>query len=242
MMSKDSELVVGSEAPRLIEFLIERIPEVTSIRFFRPPAIRPIQQDPSISDQSHALIEHALTIRESTKLPFWDSLLLHLSNHPMQVDDVLERATLHNRQDLDSFYLRRNECTEARIVEIIKELSQGQILAFSSKVLIPSGEHRHLPMLDFHCHACSENDRLVRSVVTKIGISGYVARSGRSYHFYGRSLIDEQSLITMLGRALLFCPIIDRAWIAHQLIERACGLRVSPGKEYTRSPKVIYEV
>jgi hypothetical protein len=46
----------------------------------------------------------------------------------------------------------------------------------------------------------------------------------------------------MLARALLLAPIIDRAWVAHQLIERACGLRISPGKTYAQPPIVIDQV
>jgi hypothetical protein len=49
-------------------------------------------------------------------------------------------------------------------------------------------------------------------------------------------------LLTMLAKALLFAPIIDRAWVAHQMIERACGLRISPGKTYSQGPIVVDEV
>ena len=100
----------------------------------------------------------------------------------------------------------------------------------------------HLPMLDFHCRASSDNDALVVAVLKELGLQGYVAKSGRSYHYYGRRLMSEQDLITMLGRALLYSPIIDRAWIAHQLLERSCGLRISPGKDYKNCPEFFCEI
>lgn len=127
------------------------------------------------------------------------------------------------------FFVRRDDFSVARLHEYISALNVGQILALSSAVVTKKGHTLHVPMLDFHCQASIENDKLVKTVLIEIGLEGYVAKSGRSYHFYGKELLDERSLITFLGRSLLFCPIVDRAWIAHQLLERACGLRISPG-------------
>jgi hypothetical protein len=168
--------------------------------------------------------------------------LIFLSNHPVKTKNLLKRVTLHNPQHSDAISIRRADCTESRLREIIEALPFGRMLAISSKMLTKEGGALHLPMLDFHCQASPENDNLVKSVILEIGLKGYIAKSGRSYHFYGVKLMDEQSLVTLLGKALLFCPILDRAWIAHQLIERACGLRISPGKDYQNCPEVIFEV
>jgi hypothetical protein len=176
------------------------------------------------------------------KLPFWDCLLLVLSTSHISAKTLLRRATPHNSQDVDSFFIGRVECTESRLRQLIEGLSEGQMLTISSKILTTDDRQLHLPMLVFHCEATSENDVLVKSVMEEIGQAGYVAYSGKSYHLYGRSLIDESSLVSLLGKALLFSPIVDRAWIAHQIIERACGLRISPGKEYKECPRIIYEV
>jgi hypothetical protein len=100
----------------------------------------------------------------------------------------------------------------------------------------------HLPMLDFHCAESPESDPLVRAVLRELRLNGYIAKSGRSYHFYAADLVDEPTLINILGRSLLFSPIVDRAWIAHQELERACGLRISPGKHYQQCPEISFEV
>ena len=240
-MSLSSSSIIGCDAPRFVEFLIRSLPEIEMITLFCPPLSRPIQQDPSIGVTEHALIAEALTIRERLKLPFWDSLFLYLSTHPANAQSVLKRATLHNPQDFDSFRIFRDDCTETRLREIIEDRPAGRIVAMSSRVLTKQGEVLHLPMLDFHCPESRENDALAKAIVTEIGLEGYIAKSGASYHFYGRTLVDEQSLITTLGKSLLFCPIIDRAWIAHQLLERAGGLRISPGKDYQTCPEIICE-
>ena len=241
-MSQHSTSVIGCDAPKFIQFLIQGIPQIKTIKLFRPPVSRPIQQDPSISVMEQSLIAHGLAIREELSLPFWDSLLLYVSTHTMKVQGVLKRATLHNPQDMDSVPMLQDDCTETRLREIIEVLSVGRILAISSKISTKQGDVLHLPMLDFHYPASPDNDSLVKDIIMEIGVGGYIAKSGRSYHFYGRTLVDEQSLITILAKSLLFCPIIDRAWIAHQLLERACGLRISPGKDYRKCPEIIFEV
>lgn len=241
-MSQHRTSVIGYEAPKFIAFLIQSLPEIESIKLFRPPLSRLIQKEPSINELEEALIEKGLALRENLSLPFWDSLLLYISTHPVRAPNILKRATLHNSQDYECFSIHRDDCTEARLRKNIEAVPVGRILAMSSKVSTKQGETLHLPMLDFHCQASAENDVLVKSVMMEIGLVGYIAKSGRSYHFYGRKLVDEQSLITILGKSLLFCPIIDRAWIAHQLLERACGLRISPGKDYHNCPEIIYEI
>jgi hypothetical protein len=123
---------------------------------------------------------------------------------------------------------------------MIKALPLGQVLALSSRVTTIQAEPLHLPMLDFHCLRSAQNDELVKTVIKQIGLGGYIAASGRSNHFYGRALVDEQALVDFLGMSL--SPVTDRASIADQLLERACGLRISPGKGYPDCPKIIYEV
>jgi hypothetical protein len=241
-MSKPNISLIGYDMPRFVEVLVQSLPEIASIKLFRPPLSWPIQDDPCITTVEQALIAHALEIREALALPFWDSLLLYISTHPVDAPNLLKRATLHNSQDSDFSLVYRNDCTQARLREFIELLPVGRILAMSSKVSTSLGEPLHLPMLDFHCQVSPANDGVVKAIITDIGLRGYIAKSGRSYHFYGRTLVDEQSLITILGKSLLFCPIIDRAWIAHQLLERACGLRISPGKDYQNCPEIILEV
>jgi len=238
-MSRPSVSIIGYDAPQFIEFLVQSLPQIDIIKFFRPPFSQPIQRDPSIDATERAVIAHGLAIREKLNLPFWDSVLLYMSKHPVKARSVLKRVTRHNPQDLDSFPMHRSDCREIRLREIIEDLPRNRMLALSSRVLTKRREVLHLPMLDFHCPTSTENDVLVKNVIMEIGLEGYIAKSGGSYHFYGCALVDEHSLVTILAKSLLFCPIIDRAWIAHQLIERACGLRISPGKTYERCPEII---
>jgi hypothetical protein len=45
--------------------------------------------------------------------------------------------------------------------------------------------------------------------------------------YYGDAMLDDRGLTRFLARCLLFAPVIDRAWVGHQLLESACALRIS---------------
>jgi hypothetical protein len=52
-------------------------------------------------------------------------------------------------------------------------------------------------------------------------------------------MYDYHELIDFLARALMYSPIIDRAYIAHQLLEKRCSLRISGKENKSSLPKVI---
>jgi hypothetical protein len=234
--------VIGCDAPQLIEFLVAENSEIKSIKLFRPKAFPPAQDVPTIPAGERHAIQEGLRLRDSLGLSFWDSTLLFISTHPVAAGNLLEIATRHNPQNADFIMIPRSECREDNFRETISRLTNGQILAISSAVATFDGVVRHVPMLDFHCKESPANLNTVKVILRELRLNGYIAMSGGSYHFYGRKLIDEQQLILILARALLFSPVVDHRWIGHQLIERACGLRISPGKEYAKCPQIIAEV
>ena len=93
-------------------------------------------------------------------------------------------------------------------------------------------------MLDFHIPVSECNLRIVKDVLFELNVvSGYLLNSGESYHFIGDYSINEESLLDFLANALFFAPIIDRAWIGHQILERSCSLRID--KKHGVYPEVI---
>ena len=95
-------------------------------------------------------------------------------------------------------------------------------------------------MIDFHCPAQADNDELVSSTIAALAIGpGYLVESGESYHFYGLGLLSDSDLPAFLGKILLLCPIVDRAWVAHQLMEGVCALRVSPRSQQEIGPTLL---
>ncbi len=142
---------------------------------------------------------------------------------------VLEQALFHNGPPLREFTVTRQEWAEDRLRSLLNNSAQRHgILVVSSDVKLLGRGRAHIPMVDFHCPATAENRELaIRacSLIDRAG--GYLLESGHSYHFYGKSLLKPDEFPAFLGRMLLLSPIVDRAWIAHQLIEGACPLRIS---------------
>jgi hypothetical protein len=97
-------------------------------------------------------------------------------------------------------------------------------------------------MLDFSQAAAARALQLVKGVVETIGLTGYILESGRSYHFYGEQLLDDSQWLRFLAESLLFGPVVDRRWVAHQLIESASALRISAGPNGAPIPRVVDRV
>jgi hypothetical protein len=223
--------------PQLIVQLVEQHVDISAINLFRLRMSAPIQDNLELSQSELKLINEALALRSTTELPFWDCLLQLTANCPVDTDRLLQIAQRHNPQVIQK--LGRDDVKVDVFDVMISNLQPGEVLAMSSRVECPGKNGMHVPMLDFHCKTSSTNDKRVRLIAQSLGLRGYIVHSGQSYHFYGSELFETQELITVLAKALLFAPIVDRAWVAHQLIERACGLRVSPGKTYLQTPVVV---
>lgn len=85
----------------------------------------------------------------------------------------------------------------------------------------------HLPMLDFHVPCSPEALELVLEVLHQISpCHGWVLNSGKSYHFVGQEVVSSSALMRFLAKAVLFAPVTDRNWIAHQICEQHCTLRL----------------
>jgi hypothetical protein len=229
-------------AVELICRIVADNPVISAIHLFTPMLSPPIQATSGLVKDEEALIVEALELRSRTRFPFWECLLQLISVREVSAPSLVALAARHNAQKPTLEPLFRDEITPEAISAKMRSLPSGTVLALSSKVQCSDSTFKHVPMLDFHCQASKGNDGLVASVAKALGTAGYMAHSGQSYHFYGTELLSIDELVDFLSRALLYSPIVDRAWIAHQLIERACGLRISPGKNYSACPTVFATV
>lgn len=229
-------------SPHAVLKIVDRNPEIMAIHLFTPAMSLPIQADSRLTTSEQDLVQAALDLRQNTKLPFWDCLLQKISNSDVDTPTLFSRAIHHNSQRETIERVERAQLSEERLRSGIAAVPPTQMLALSSRVSCIGDVERHIPLIDFHCNVSAANDKRVREVVKSLGLRGYIAHSGQSYHFLGVHVVDHTAMLTILARALLFAPIVDRAWIAHQILEEACGLRLSPGKTYTECPIVIDEV
>ncbi len=113
-------------------------------------------------------------------------------------------------------------------------------LTLLSELTRCDGSTGHLPMIDFHAFKSPANQRLVEAVAEKLFPDGSILMdSGESYHAYGTRVLSPEDFRRFLGTAMLFVPIIDRAYVAHQLIEGRCALRLTTGGGKSQVPVVV---
>lgn len=174
---------------------------------------------------------NALEMRNLYKLPFWDSFNVCLFNKEINDFEFLKEINFQNKPTKKNEYSRE---------DFIKKKIDFQEYTGVSSLVNSKKSNLHIPLLDFHIPPSIENQKLCSKMLIHLNLKGYILNSGKSYHFIGNDIIDYDSLQNVLFNALLFSPIIDKSWIAHQLIQKYCCLRVS--QKYARLPYLVEEI
>jgi hypothetical protein len=193
--------------------------------------------DPSLQQ----LVPEARQLRDEYGVPFWMSMILTANRRQQEVPpSILEASGFH--QSMDNTTFRSTNIiglSVQSLLELSNNLAPGRMLTFRSKVTLVDNTPAHFPMLDFRIRPTTDNLKSAIGVAKQLGVRGVILDSGRSYHFYGNDLITPDQLRVFLATASLFTPIVDYRWIAHQLIEGTCALRVSAGVTGQILPKVV---
>lgn len=206
---------------QIISQLLELIQDISSINIVRLKAAAQIQDNcKSWGNKENDIFKMALLMRDQLKMPFWSSLMIsNLDNKNWSKKCVLA-ANRHNKND--GYIVLSPEQYRSHI----PDLEQGGYGINSSMTLF-DGRVLHLPMIDFHIRKSKINEDIVCVVCESLmPEGGYILDSGNSYHFVGKNLISEDQLLNLLAKAILFTPIVDEIWVAHQIIERSCTLRI----------------
>lgn len=228
------------EAVDVLSLVVRANPNIAGVTTFIAPPARAAANP--ILDGADPTVANALTLRGAHSIPFWDAFFAVLPGSHPRLDHVLLRAMEHNEASRNKRNFSRKEVLSGVIHDYIRNASGDLMVVASSHVTCTDGDDRHIPMLDFHRRASAENERLVSSVVRALKRTGFLLESGKSYHFWGDTLLSQSSLVEFLGKSLLFAPVVDRAWLAHQLIEGACGLRLSGRPGYGGPPKMVAKI
>lgn len=231
-----------AHASEVISCLINLLPEVSHIRLFRLE-VAPL---PKLDEKDRAAVDAlsppALQLRNNYGVPFWTALMLTAAHTGDPLPEGVLRSALYH-QDTAAVSVAEDLAVEKVSPEELEKraemLSSSSVLALASQVILHSGERAHLPMLDFRLRPGPANLSSAIQAIEQLGVSGVILDSGNSYHFYGRELLDDAELGLFLAKALLFAPLVDHRWIAHQLIERSCLLRVSHGVKGQQTPKAV---
>lgn len=225
---------------RAVQELVRSMPAIAAVRVFKyqpPPAA---QLRIERSEVENFLFEKALELRRELQLPFWDSLLLSCFSCTEVPQSILDAAQLHISHRSSETEVERGSVLDGTLYKLAADRERDSSLALVSEVRTINGKNEHIPLLDFHIPHSEVNQKIVTSILHRLLPSGFILlRSGRSYHAWGTKTITLDDYPTFLARAMLYSPIIDRAYLAHQLIESRSALRISEGYPEKPIPSVI---
>lgn len=214
--------------------VIKKNSDIELLTFAKYPKQTLLQDKIELNNIDEDFISAALTIRNQLRLPFWDSLMLSMFDKENSSTNLLSSALSHNPN---------SEKITTRDLEKIQnyiKVNPQENLSLNSAVYFKDKTIKHFFLIDFHIFTSDNNLRIVLDIITTLNLHGYVLDSGESYHFMSDSFFEVEELINLLAKILLFSPIVDRAWVAHQILERSCSLRV--GMKHNIAPKVIKKV
>jgi hypothetical protein len=235
--------ILGFDAMRAVQELVRSIPAISAVRVFKyqpPPAA---QLRIERNDVENRLFEKALRLRENYQLPFWDSLLLSCFSCDQVPYSILNAAQLHVSHRSSEMEVQRSNVLDGALHRLAADLERDSSLAIVSEACTINGMNEHIPLLDFHIPHSETNQNIVITILNSLLPSGFILlRSGRSYHAWGTKTITSKDYTVFLARAMLYSPIIDRAYLAHQLIENRSALRISEGYPDKPIPSVIFTV
>lgn len=206
-------------------------PDITGIRFdaYKPAPGLSERLDNVLTPREQGLRDAATALRDSNGIPFWDALLATSMQQGIISSQFIASALAHDAAPDERYVLLPSEeITAEKVLDLVANLPSGYGLAACSRVSLRSKQDAHIPMLDFRCPCSDENAQAIKRMLAFAGChDGILVESGRSYHFYGTTLLSEAGWIEFMGRALLFAPIVDSRFIGHRLVDGRCRLKVT---------------
>lgn len=211
------------------------IESFTAVEYVDPPLI----QERLAGIENTLIFEQGVKMRQETLLPFWDSVLAQALHGSMDAHQIVEAALFHNTQPEVSHRIEAVNA-EKQMDSLLSGKWRGSTLALSSGVTLSDGSRRHIPMLDFHIPANDVTYSTVVKCLNSLAVGKFaIVDSGKSFHAYGMTLLDASGLRDFLSRALLLSPIVDTRYIAHQLRDNQCKLRVAATPRKPTEPRVL---
>jgi hypothetical protein len=137
----------------------------------------------------------------------------------------------------------RSEASAEKLCNMAQSLGETGLLGVCSRVRLAGGKSAHIPMMDFICSISVTNRNLIVQLIDNVRHGqGCLLESGRSYHYYGFKLLNENEWRVFLGKCLLMSGFADDRYIGHQLVDGYCVLRLSSRKANTCLPAVVAEL
>lgn len=224
----------------LLQEIVRSCPKISKVQVVPYSYSDNIQNRIELDNQLKAMFSEAMSIRQDLRLPFWDACMTTLSTGKFSVpNDFFCEVGRHISHHGKEIVFDREELLDCKVQAYLSG-TEKHLICVLSEVILKDDQKLNLPLIDFHCSINPGNQIIVSQICKFLFPKGYVVlESDSSYHCYGLLLVSKEVLIQLLAKALLFSPIIDRAYIAHQLLEKRCSLRISGKSEKYSAPKVV---
>ena len=230
--------MIGADTSDVISAILEASPEIESLNVFEYEHPSLIQERLQLTLDEQQLVSAAMELRAHTVMPFWEALLLTCFEKPTGYERIMSEALYHQHHRSSLSRISRQAVAAGQLKKCAR-VDYVNPQSLSSLVQVQGGKEMHLVLLDFHCPETHYNDRLV-SQACRLLFSGkvFVLASGESYHAIGEYIVSWKVLQGLLTKSLLLAPIVDARYIAHQLLEHACALRIGSSGIKVRRPTV----
>ena len=222
--------------------LVGAIPQIDQVQVASFAYPQPIQE--RANDLTPKVRARILAVAEDRRRhggSFWDRLLERTLEDDQELPTALLAAAEYHQSFTNarwSRWLRNDGKLEVALVDAVSSVTDQSFVVMRSNVRLDDGTLAHLPMLDLRLQSSPVHDQPALQLAQWLLPDALLIDSGSSYHVYGRATITPFELVEFLGRALQFSPLVDRRWIAHQLRERCCALRISRGSGHDFAPRL----
>jgi len=195
--------------------LVASMPEVEKIYISIFPNNRLLLENPSEGNVYNLILNRAMSIRKELGLPFWDCIAVSLFGTKDVPDILIKQLIFHN------YNIKQLSFNSSDLNELVLFLRENETtnVAINSKVTTFKKKIKHFQLIDFHIPKSETIQITVEKIIKSFGYSGYLLDSGKFF---------------------LAAPIVDKNWIAHQIIDGVCRLRLS--KKNNQYPLLLTDI
>jgi len=173
----------GDTIGDLLPHILGRVEQVQEVTLHELPPASKVQTQLRGVSGLDALVAYARTSCRESGFPFWDAVLMSVSEQ----DDALKLKLVEQAcfyQDMKNVAtkvtLKVKDLGISDLSERLNSVTHGRLLAMSPELLLDDGSVAHMPMLDFRLEPSEANLDLVELILHSLGMSGWVLESGRS--------------------------------------------------------------
>ena len=162
----------------------QALKKFTIFRYASPPLL---QERVEVNEFEKSVIDEALSIRATNKIPFWEAVFSACIKSGRCTDALLTATFFHMGQGDATDYKRRD--LESGILNKITDENTLNV-GLCSEIQDKHEKYHHLNFMDFHCDVTESNAKIVSAVCREIMPDGFlVFDSGDSYHASSLALL-----------------------------------------------------